>query len=174
MLEKRSSHFNLLFTNRDSLKRKILILPVVIILSVMFFIFNNKTNCVIIKKMDGKVLFIEKTKDNDEIIITHINSIYDAKVEEVLFVENGAFLLKDIKTLSYGVKEYYGITNGFIPKRFNSIIFRNTKDRGFSITINGKKVENMDRAMDSSLTLELIYIPIYEYYCSKLKSLHIW
>ncbi len=169
MNKMRSSYFIAPYSIKNRLKRNILISLVFLFFVAIFLPFYSKTNCFLIKGADDKIFFIEQVKDKDEIVISHINSIYDARVEEVLMVEGETLLLKGIDTPSYGVKEYYGITSGFTPRRFSSITFRNTKDRGFFIKINGKKIEKIKDLVNMPVTFEIIQISTYEYYWLKLK-----
>ncbi len=149
--------------------RNILIILIFSVISVVIIYLSHTTKCLVIKKEDGDIIYIKDIKDGDRITISHINSIYDAKVEEVLYIEGDSFLMKDIKTASYGVKEYYGITEGIVSRSFTAITFRNTKERDFSIEVNGEKVININEARDNALTIEIIQIPVYRYYSTKLR-----
>ncbi len=130
----------------------------------------DTVKCLVIAGQKGDMLFIRKVRDGDVIKISHINSIYDAGVEEVLSVEGNELVLRDIKTGSYGVKEYYGITEGLTPRRFTVITFRNTKDREFCLYINDKKIDKISYAINTSLTIELKQIHFYEFLVIKLKT----
>jgi len=87
---------------------------------------------------DGVVRFVRMVHDGDIIVLSHINSIYDAKVEEVLRVEGLSLRLAEVKTDSYGVKEYYGITERIQPRSWGEIRLYNSGARHFTFTVNGK------------------------------------
>jgi len=155
---------------KNRIKHKILFLIFAGI--IIFFIFNGNTNCLVIKETEnGNIIFIDSIKDKDEVVLSHINSIYNAWVEEFMYVEKDELLLKKIKTSSYGVKEYYNITDGFTPRRFSTIVFRNTKEGGFSIKINGRAVEKLKKTVNTSLTIELVKMPAYLFYWIKMRDL---
>lgn len=167
----RSSHFIRHVTLRDRIKHKILLFILIFAGIIMFFIFNGKTNCLVIKETENKnIIFIDSVKDKDEVVLSHNNSIYNAWVEEFMYVEKDTLILKHINTSSYGVKEYYNITDGFTPRSFTCIVFRNTKERGFSIKINGKAVEKIKKTVNTSLVIELVKMPIYRYYWIKMRT----
>lgn len=158
-----SSYFNSLSKINVTSKFSIKTLPVVFIFVVILFLFFYKVNCLLIRENTGDVIFIKKILENDEIVLSHINSIYDAKVEEVFNIEGDMLVLKEIRTSSYGVKEYYGITDGMIKRQFSTITFRNTKDREFSLRINKEKIKNIDVFVDTPVTIELKKIPTIRY-----------
>lgn len=171
MLKIRSRYFNPLIFDKNNLHSNFIIFLVFFFFSVVLFLFNYEINFFIIEGVDSRILYLKKIKNKDEVIISHINSIYDARVDEVLMINGETFLLKEIKTPSFGVKEYYNITNGFTPRVFTSITFRNTKDREFSIRINEKKVEIIEKSLDMPLTLRIMKIPFYVYCWIKLNSM---
>lgn len=103
---------------------------------------------------DGVVRFVRMVHDGDTIVLSHINSIYDAKVEEVLRVEGLSLHLAEVKTDSYGVKEYYGITEGIKPQSWREIRFYNSGARRFSLTVNGKHL-HIEKFVDSLLVIRL-------------------
>jgi len=165
----RSSHFMPDYLKKGFSPRNVLIILILSAISVVVIYLSHTTKCLVIKKEDGGIIYIKDIKDGDRIKISHINSIYDAKVEEVLYMEGDSLILKDIKTASYGVKEYYGITEGIVPRSFTAITFRNTKERDFSIEGNSEKVQNIQQARDTALTIEIVLMPVYRYYLTKLR-----
>jgi len=159
-----------MFSKKYRPSRNILILLILTFFSAISFLFLDTAKCLIIKGQQGDILYIQTVRDGDAIKISHINSIYDAGVQEILSVEGNELILKDIKTKSYGVMEYYGITEGLTPRRFASITFRNTKDREFSLHINDKKIEKVSYAINITLMIELKQMHFYEFLLIKLKT----
>ncbi|OPY73547.1 MAG: hypothetical protein A4E64_02540 [Syntrophorhabdus sp. PtaU1.Bin058] len=109
---------------------------------------------------DGVVRFARMVHDGDTIVLSHINSIYDAKVEEVLRVEGLSLRLADVKTDSYGVKEYYGITEGIKLQSWREIRLYNSGARHFTLTVNGKRL-HIEKFVDSLLVIRLQKLYLY-------------
>ncbi len=170
MNKSRSRYFISVFSKKDILSRNILILLFLTLFFTFYFLFLDTIKCLIITGQQGDILYVQTVRDGDVIKISHINSIYDAKVEEVLSVEGNEFMLKDVNTRSYGVLEYYGITEGLTPRRFSAIIFRNTKDREFSLYINDKKIGKILYTVNTALMIELKCLYFYKFLLIKLKT----
>ncbi len=134
-----------------------------------YFILNQPVNYLIVKEVaKDEVIALKKLRQKDIVILSHINSIYDAEVKEIFEVRNNFLVLKDVDTSSWGVKEYYGIADGLPERRFSKIIFRNTGRRGFTFSINGKNVEKISECKDRSLLIEVKSIKYWKYYWEKL------
>jgi len=118
----------------------------------------------------SELIAIKKLKEGDILVLSHINSMYNAEVKEVFEVRKGFFVLKGVDTSSWGVKEYYGIADGIPERRFSKIPFRNTIGRNFTLNINGENMEEISKFRDRSLLIEVKSIRIWEYYWLKLKT----
>jgi len=138
-----------------------------IIIFIIFFLIPIR--CLVMKGGDGEIIYLKNIRDGDVIIFSHINSIYDAPVDEILVVNGENLILKDIKTQSYGVKEYYQITEKISPRSFKGIILRNSKDRDFSVTVNGDSVNKLKEVSDKSINIALQYMTVSKYLWIKIK-----
>lgn len=142
-----------------------------IVIGVGLVIFlNQPVNSLMIKEATkSDLITIKKLQEGDIIVLSHINSIYDAEVKEVFKVRKNFFVLKDVDTSSWGVKEYYGIADGIPERRFYKISFRNTSGRNFTLRINRENIEEISRFRDRILLIEVKSIKKWEYYWNKLK-----
>jgi hypothetical protein len=103
---------------------------------------------------DG-VLCVYPVGEGDAVVLSHVNSIYDAPVEEILRVKGGSFELEDVRTPSYGVKEYYGIAEGITRRRWTEFTFHNSSGRSFSLKIGGRPVREVETHRDQPITVRL-------------------
>ncbi|MDD5008004.1 MAG: hypothetical protein PHU49_09185 [Syntrophorhabdaceae bacterium] len=137
-----------------------------IIIILLFFIVSGgfiPVKVITITTVDGVARLVKMVHDGDTIMLSHINSIYDAKVEEVLRVEGLNFCLAEVKTDSYGVKEYYGITEGIQPRSWKEIRFYNSAVRHFSLAVNDKEF-NIRKFTDSLLIIKLQKTRLHKYF----------
>jgi hypothetical protein len=72
------------------------------------FLFLKTVTVLSVTNMDHPGSFHFEISPLEEVTLFHINSIYDAYVEEVFQVVNGKMLLKAVRTNSPAVMEYYG------------------------------------------------------------------
>jgi hypothetical protein len=113
------------------------------------------SGCIELSTQENGVIAVYPVSEGDTLILSHVNSIYDAPVEEVLRVKDGSLELEDVRTLSYGVKEYYGIAEGITRRRWKEFIFHNSSGRGFSLKIGGRPVREVETHRDQAITVQL-------------------
>lgn len=102
----------------------------------------------------GRPISFFLVRDGDRIEISHINSIYDSHVNEILRVAGEELEVIRVETHSYGVKEYYGISDGFSPRKYKRITFFNSTERNFSLKVKGKELD-LKRALDDRVTIRV-------------------
>lgn len=111
--------------------------------------------CVELSTEDAGVVGLYPVDEGETVILSHVNSIYDSPVQEILAVRDGVFELEEVKTTSYGVKEYYGIAEGIHRRSWKEIRFRNSADRGFSLRIGTRLVKEVGMHRNKTITLRL-------------------
>lgn len=119
-------------------------------------------NVFIIKVLD-RTIFFEKISNKTIVSISHINSIYNAKVEEVFKINGKNFELIDVVTDSYGVKEYYGITEGVAKRSLSKMVFFNGQNRNFVLRVNNKEVKEINKFKEKEITLRIEEMPIFKF-----------
>ncbi len=124
--------------------------------------------CVVVRVHDDRIVFSLSVVDGDAVVMSHNNSIYNAPVEEHLEVQGGYLVLKEVRTNSQGVREYYGIADGMHPARWPAIRVFSTDGRDFSLTIRGVSVEAFKKHRDTRFIIEIIRLPLYHYALDKL------
>ncbi|MDD5205630.1 MAG: hypothetical protein PHS17_09420 [Desulfobacterales bacterium] len=102
------------------------------------------------------VIAVHLVQEGETLTLFHVNSIYDAPVEEILRVKNGSLELEEVRTPSYGVKEYYGIAEGITKRKWKEFTFRNSSDRGFSLKIGGRTVPEVETHRDQPVSLRQV------------------
>lgn len=103
----------------------------------------------------GRQLERASITDGSQVIISHINSIYDARVEEFLELKGGALELVDVKTSSYGVHEYYRTTEGITKNRWTEIILINSSDRNFTIAVDNRRLSSIEENRNMAIRLRI-------------------
>lgn len=109
---------------------------------------------ILVKDGSGRQISFFLAKDGDRIEISHINSIYDANVREILRVVGEELEVISVETESHGVKEYYGISDGFSPRRFRAVTFFNSRERGFRLKVKGEEVD-LKGVLDERVTVSV-------------------
>lgn len=142
-----------------SKKIKFLCLFLIFAISALMLIPLN----VFIVEVLGKTIFFEKISNNTIVSISHINSIYNAKVEEVFKINGKYFELIDVVTDSYGVKEYYGITEGVAKRRLKKVVFFNGQDRNFVVRLNNKEIKKINKFKEKEITLQIEEMPLFKF-----------
>jgi hypothetical protein len=122
----------------------------VIIVSVLFV----PVKCFVVRAQDNSLIFIDIAGNDDVVALSHINSIYDERVNEILKVKGFFLQLADVETSSYGIREYYGITEGIQKRQWKRIRFYNSTDRVFSLAINNNDIRLM-QFRDSYISIEV-------------------
>jgi hypothetical protein len=121
----------------------------------LFFVIPMPRRCIVIRTDDGVARFVKFVQNGDTVRLSHINSIYDAEVTEILEVDKDRFRLLDVETISYGVREYYGITDGVQERSWKKISFYNSKGRQFSLLVDNSKVDILKKYSDAHLSMEI-------------------
>jgi len=135
----------------------------------VIILLNQPVNYLIVKEVaKDEVIALKKLRQKDIVILSHINSIYDAEVKEIFEVRNNFLVLKDVDTSSWGVKEYYGIADGLPERRFSKIIFRIPVGGVLHLASMEKNVEKISECKDRSLLIEVKSIKYWKYYWEKL------
>lgn len=142
-----------------SKKIKFLCLFLIFAISALMLIPLN----VFIVEVLGKTIFFEKISNNTIVSISHINSIYNAKVEEVFKINGKYFELIDVVTDSYGVKEYYGITEGVAKRRLKKVVFFNGQDRNFVLRVNNNEIKEINKFKEKEITLQIEEMPLFKF-----------
>jgi hypothetical protein len=120
-----------------------------ILLSIIFCLSLFPIKCVVITNQNGTIIHLRVVKDGNLIFLSHINSIYNMKVDEVLRINKSSLELEDVRTKSYGIREYYMITEGFIKRSWNKIRFYNYDKAEFSLNIKDKRVDELEKFRNS-------------------------
>lgn len=140
-------------------KAKSLCLLLIFAISALMLIPLN----VFIIEVFEKKIFLKKISDNTIVSISHINSIYNANVEETFKINGKYFELIDVVSDSYGVKEYYGITEGVIKRKLNNIVFFNGLDRNFVLRLNNKEVREINKYKEKEITLQIEEMTLFKF-----------
>lgn len=111
----------------------------------------------------GPVLSAERISRGDYVTLSHVSSMYNEPVEEVLSFNGRELELVDVKTTSYGVKEYFRITEGIEKRSFQSVTFMNSSSGQFQLTIKGKAVEGLTLFTDQPVTFGITRQPLAYY-----------
>lgn len=133
---------------------KVTLISLAVGLIILSIIFPLKF--VTVSDFRGRPIALFLVREGEIIEISHINSIYDCYVKEVLRVSGKALEVISVETESHGVREYYGISDGFTPRRYEKITFFNSKDREFSLRVKGKEIE-LWRTVDQRVTIDVFY-----------------
>ena len=136
-----------------------LTLLLVALCSLLFF----PVDVLIVGAQSAPLLSVDRISKGDSVTLTHVNSMYNEPVEEVLTFDGSDFMLADVKTASYGVKEYYRITEGIEKRAFRRVTFINSASGQFQLTIKGKTVEGLARFVDQSITFGITRQPLAYY-----------
>jgi hypothetical protein len=121
----------------------------------LFLVIPMPLKCIVIRTDDGVARFVKFVESGDTVRLSHINSIYDAEVTEILEVDKDRFRLLDVETTSYGIREYYGITDGVHERSWKKISFYNSAGRQFSLLVNRSEVGILKKYSDAYLSMEI-------------------
>ncbi|MDW8001902.1 MAG: hypothetical protein RMJ39_04435 [Deltaproteobacteria bacterium] len=121
--------------------------------AIVFFLFLE-TEIILVRVSPGKTIYYTSVKDGDTLELSHVNSIYEREVKEVLRVERGYIELSEVITDSYGVKEYYLLDNFETKRGWKVIRLRNTEERNFSLKIKDRSV-GIEKYADMSIEIEI-------------------
>lgn len=117
---------------------------------------------IVVTAPEGKRLHVARVGSGDTVRVAHTNSIYDEKVEEVLEVRGERLVVTEVKTPSYGVREYYRITDAPPILSLRSFRFYNTITGRFELWIKGKSVD-LNRCREKLVSVEIYRITLFRY-----------
>lgn len=103
----------------------------------------------------GRQLVRTNLGEGSRVIICHLNSMYDARVEEHLELRDGLLELAEVKTTSYAIHEYYRTTEGTPQRRFGSLVIRNSAGRDFTLEVDGQKLSVLEEHRNIPLYLKI-------------------
>jgi hypothetical protein len=126
--------------------------------------------CILIQTDDGEVVHVTSVRNGDSLVISHINSIYDAPVEEHLEVDENQFALTRVVTDSQGVLEYYGIADTTPRGKWSVIRIFSTEGRNFAFTIKGIPVDTLKERRHSHFNVHMQDRPLYLFLFWKVKA----
>ncbi|MEO0249489.1 MAG: hypothetical protein ABIN58_08105 [candidate division WOR-3 bacterium] len=138
-------------------------LSLIILAAALCSLFFFPADVLYVSARPGPVLLVERISRGDYVTLSHMNSLYNELVEEVLTFDGRALELAEVKTASYGVKEYYRITEGIERRSFTSVTFMNSASGQFQLTIKGKAVEALARFMDQPVAFGITRCPLAYY-----------
>lgn len=115
--------------------------------------------CIVVRTDDNRIVFISTVADHDAVILSHTNSMYDARVDEHLEVRGDVMVLANVVTDSHGVREYYGIADGIPPRQWSTLRVFSTADRAFRLSVRGDGVDAFRKTTDIRFTIELKRMP---------------
>jgi hypothetical protein len=106
---------------------------------------------------DGQGRALEKVRivEGSRIVLSHFNSIYDQRVDEVLELRGGMMKLVEVKTPSQGVKEYYLPIGEVGDHRWRELYLQNSEDRNFVLSVEGKRVAALEKNRNVRLRLRV-------------------
>lgn len=112
----------------------------------------------VIYDAQGNAIYRKWAREGMPVVLSHVNSIYDARVDEILELKGDSLVLKDVQTKSYGVKEYYQIADGITIHAWKNIHLYSGADRDFTLTIDGRAVEVMNEYKNTHLSIQVLRI----------------
>jgi len=98
---------------RTRAQRVYRVLGLMLLLAALCSLLLLPVDVVLVGAQSGPILFVEHISKGDNVVLSHTNSMYMERVEEALAFDGSDLTLADVKTDSYGVKEYYRITDGY-------------------------------------------------------------
>lgn len=125
--------------------------------------------CVLVRTDDGDVVHATSVRDGDRMVISHINSMYDAPVEEHLHIHENRFVLTKVVTDSQGVLEYYGVADAAPRGTWSAIRIFSTEGRNFALTIKEIPVDALKKERDSHFTVRIENHPLYRFLALKMQ-----
>ena len=117
---------------------------------------------IVVAPVGERPLLVERMAQGDTVTLAHINSIYGEPVEEVLKLKRDTLLLDEVRTPSYGVKEYYRITEGIRTIGYKKFRFNNAHN-AFTLAVKGRRVEAVASHPDVSISVQIARRPLVRY-----------
>jgi hypothetical protein len=120
---------------------------------------STTVTCIVVRTEDNRIVYISTVADHDAVILSHTNSMYDARVDEHFEIRGDVLVLADVVTESHGVREYYGIADGIPHRQWSKLRVFATADRAFGLSIRGVGLDAFRKAADIRFTVELNRMP---------------
>lgn len=136
--------------------------PLIVIMYFACFFLLLEIETVSVRTDKKELIYLTFVKDGSVIELSHINSIYDAPVNEILMVNDSHFELVSVSTPSFGVKEYYLMDDLPKKRRYEAIRFFNSKERNFSLKIKGKNLD-LKNYVERSIELKVCQIKVFDF-----------
>jgi hypothetical protein len=124
--------------------------------------------CIVVRTDDNRIVFISTVADHDAVILSHTNSMYDARVDEHFKIRGDVMVLADVVTDSHGVREYYGIADGLPDRQWSTLRVLGTADRAFGLSVRGVGLGAFKKATDIRFTIELKRMPRFRMLLARL------
>ena len=153
---------------RTRAQRAYRVLGLMLLLAALCSLLLFPVDLVLVGAQPGPILFVEHMSKGDSVVLSHTNSMYNERVEEALAFDGNELVLADVKTDSYGVKEYYRITDGLPRRSWRNVTFMNSTSGHFQLTIKGKAVEGLSRFTDQTITFAITRQPLAYYFSWRL------
>jgi hypothetical protein len=117
---------------------------------------------IVVTPVGLRPLLVQRMAQDDTVTLAHINSIYREPVEEVLKLKGDTLLLDEVRTSSYGVKEYYRITEGIRKIGYKQFRFNNAHN-AFTLAVKGRRVEAVASHPDVAISVQIARRPLVRY-----------
>jgi hypothetical protein len=153
-------------------RRAYRVLGLILLLAALCSLLFFPVDVILVSAQPGPLLSVERISKGEGVTLSHVNSMYNEPVEEVLTFDSGALVLADVKTASYGVKEYYRITEGIEKRAFKRVTFVNSASGQFQLTIKGRAVEGLARFIDQPITFGVARPPLAQYLSWRLLGVY--
>jgi len=138
-----------------------------LLVAVSVFMFTT-VRCIVVRTDDNRIVFISTVADHDAVILSHTNSMYDARVDEHFKIRGDVMVLADVVTDSHGVREYYGIADGIPDRQWSTLRVFSTADRAFGLSVRGVGLDAFQKATDIRFTIELKRMPRFRMLLARL------
>jgi hypothetical protein len=138
-----------------------------LLVAVSIFMFTT-VRCIVVRTDDNRIVFISTVADHDAVILSHTNSMYDARVEEHFKIRGDVMVLADVVTDSHGVREYYGIADGIPDRQWSTLRVFSTADRAFALCVRGVGLDAFQKTTDIRFNVELKRMPRFRMLLARL------
>jgi hypothetical protein len=148
---------------RTRAQRTYRLLGLALLLAALCSLLFFPVDVIFVGAQSAPLLSVDRISKGDSVTLAHVNSIYNERVEELLSFDGSDLMLADVKTASYGVKEYYRITEGIEKRTFRRVTFMNSASGQFQLLIKGRDVEGLSRFADQRITFGITHQPLAYY-----------
>lgn len=147
------------------------LLGLILLLVALCYLLFFPVDVFLVSAQSGPIISVERISKGDSVTLTHVNSMYNEPVEEVLTFSGTDLVLADVKTASYGVREYYRITEGIEKRTLRRVTFMNSASGQFQLLIKGKAAEGLARFTDQPITFAITRQPLAYYLSWRLSGI---